>query len=132
MKTTANTHMHANDAVARAARNLLEERAQNMDADTRRRLAAARRSALQARREPRSWLPGPPLAWGGGLAMAASLAVVLFSGVWQQPVEPAVADLELLTADEQLEFYEDLEFAAWLAEESVPDQSMRAGNVDAG
>jgi len=80
------------------------------------RLAAARREALAAggrAARVRPW------AWGGLATVAAgALSLVLWLGMPQGPgAVPPVEDLELLTAGEGVEFYADLDFYLWLAED---------------
>ena len=106
-----------------AAGRLQRQAEREIDELTSARLRAARKRALDAT-ESR-----PRFAWlaGGGL-VAASLALALAGLVWLQlPSEgPAartsdtvVADLDLLTTQENPEFYVELEFYDWLA--SQPD-----------
>ena len=57
--------------------------------------------------------------WPGlATAGASALAVFLY---FQTPAgnPPHFEDIDLLTAEDQLELYEDLEFYAWLAEEET-------------
>lgn len=87
-------------------------------------LARARRTALARRRSLR------PAAWGvAGLATAAAgvLGLVLWLGPHHGPSGPsgpaapgpmaAADDLELLASGEGVEFYADLDFYVWLAED---------------
>ncbi len=79
------------------------------------RLRQARRDALRGRARRPAWvLPT------GALAAAASLVIGV--GVWlHQPAPrgaaPLLDDVELLSTSEDLEFYENLEFFYWLANE---------------
>jgi len=85
------------------------------------RLAEARHAALARRRFPR------PAAWRvAGLATAAAgvLGLVLWLGPHHGPSGPetpgpmaAADDLELLASGEGVEFYADLDFYVWLAED---------------
>lgn len=76
------------------------------------RLRAARLRALDARPHPRAWL------LTGGLA-AAGLAVALIAVLLLAPaVAPPPAGLDqfdLLSENDSLDLYEDLEFYRWLA-----------------
>jgi hypothetical protein len=82
-------------------------------------LAAARRKALAGRtRRGHSW------AWGfGGLATAAAgvLGLVLWLGGPHGPGPtasvPPMEDMELLASGEDVDFYADLDFYLWLAED---------------
>lgn len=91
----------------------LEHSLESIDADTKARLAASRRKAVVAiAKSPRSYKPVMMLA------MAASV-VVLAVGValwWPSShgTMPAADDLSLLTAGDDFELLEDLEFYRWL------------------
>lgn len=95
----------------------LDESAQSLDAATLSRLNRARQAAL-AQRQPRVrrgwWLPAAGLA--------ASCALVLAVVAWYPSMRPAgpaesghppVSDADI-AADDGIEFYQDLEFYAWL------------------
>jgi hypothetical protein len=112
----------ADRAVVEALRAALDAEARSHAGAPR--LDRARHRALAARRARRSaW----PWAWGvGGLATAAAgvLGLVLWLGGPHGPdvpVGPAVAppteDLELLASGEGVDFYADLDFYLWLAED---------------
>jgi ferric-dicitrate binding protein FerR (iron transport regulator) len=99
-----------------AASRLHRQAEQQLDQLTVARLRAARKRALDAS-------PRPRFAWllSGGLATAAVAAAVA-GMVWFQlpsdslaPVEPVVADVDILTTAESPEFYGELEFYDWLA-----------------
>jgi hypothetical protein len=98
-------------------RSALDEGAANLDGATRSRLAQARARALEPRHSHwRLWLPA------GGAVFASVLAAVLWLG---QPAPlpgngfNGVADLELLTSNDGLELYQELDFYRWLEEEDV-------------
>lgn len=113
-----------NDSMlARQAKRLLDEAAQNLDADTLARLRAARARAWQRAEQesrtpmkrPRShwWLPVGGLAVAGlVLAVAGTLWLVSPGGVPLTGLE----DAELLAAKESPEFYAEIEFYHWLAQ----------------
>ena len=111
------------------AREALDREAEGLDAATRSRLTRARSAAVEAAGRPARprWLLAP--------ALATALAVVAVAGFWNRPGEPAgapedtiptvagdqlVADLEILSADEDLELLADLEFYLWLESELTP------------
>lgn len=104
------------------ARRLLDASAQSLDAATLSRLNRARQAAL-ARRRPRvgAWLPALGLA---GSAAAVLLAVALWTPQrrTEAPAQHApVAAMDSETAaDDSIEFYQNLEFYAWL-EAQDPD-----------
>ena len=112
------------------AKQVLDESAQNLDAATLSRLNRARQSALESARPRRlrSWFVPAGLA----SACAVLLAVAV---VWHRPAtapqnspDPflpsatanfsgnAVAgnDLDLVSSEDSIEFYQDLDFYAWL------------------
>ena len=105
-----------------AAKNLLDESARNLDAATLSRLNRARQHALAQRRKVLLWV----LPTGLASACALLLAVALWHA--RAPHAPAdagagaVSDAavgEALADDD--EFYEDLDFYAWLdAQEQEP------------
>jgi len=94
----------------------LDESTQSLDAATLSRLNQARHAALAARsRGRRAW-------WLPAAGLAASCALVLAVVAWYPPAHragpaapahPAVADADI-AADDGIEFYQDLEFYAWL------------------
>ena len=105
------------------AKQAFDRSVSEIDAPTRSRLTQARYRALQelspaaVRRSFWRW----PLAPAGAIAAAALVALLMFSQ--REPAtEPAlqaaaVADLEILLGEEDLEMLEELEFYAWLEEQ---------------
>jgi hypothetical protein len=109
------------------AKQALDESAQNLDAATLSRLNRARQSALELARprRMRSWFVPAGLA----SACAVLLAVAV---VWHGPTPKApdpfvpsgsavapgggfsAGDLDLVSSDDGIEFYQDLDFYAWL------------------
>jgi len=113
------------------AKQALDESAQNLDAATMSRLNRARQKALELARprRMRSWFVPAGLV----SACAVLLAVAV---VWHRPTAPSNAvdpfiagptvpagqaaggfstnDLELVSSDDGIEFYQDLDFYAWL------------------
>lgn len=102
----------------------LDRRVEDLDAATLSRLNRARQAALAARAPRRSW-------WWFALPAAATAALVLGVGLAGKPapsvpvgaaVPVSAQDFELLSADDNLELYqEDLDFYAWLdADDPAP------------
>lgn len=104
-------------ALADALRDRLRE-SEALDYVTASRLAAARKRAL-ATASPPSWSWW--FAGGGGLATAALVALLMFWAPTPQapnePVEISSADaFDLMTDEEDADFYEDLDLYRWLSE----------------
>lgn len=102
----------------KAARRLLRESEHELDELTRAKLRAARLRALDAKPRSAVW------RMGAGL-VAAGLVVSLAGALWlRAPLDVAappasestVADIDLLVT-ENPEFYSDLEFYRWLADQ---------------
>ena len=91
----------------------LDDSVDSLDGQTLSALNQARQRALGQRR---SGFTARRLAWLGSTATAA-IALSLWLS-WPMPQEPTlVEDLELITAAD-LDFYRELEFYDWLADES--------------
>ena len=98
------------------ARTLLDASAESLDAATLSRLNRARQQALAQRRAAPRW------AFPAGMVSACMLLLALF--VWNGRGAPGAesplahnagaGDLELVSSEDSLEFYQDLEFYAWL------------------
>ncbi len=96
-------------------RQTLDQSSAGLDGETLSRLRQARSQALAAAR-PR---PARPNRWMPAAAMAGITTLAV--GIWlQQPSQESPAllagieDIELLAAQEDIEFYEDLDFYLWL------------------
>ncbi len=113
------------------ARRLLDESTQTIDAASLSRLNRARQAALALRRPQRRaawWLPAAGLACSGALLLAIVVWAPLRS---MHPVNAAPganvavalsADGDAVSGDDSIEFYQDLEFYAWLdAQEQESD-----------
>ena len=99
-------------------KHTLDTAAEEIDDATQTRLRAIRREALAVREAPyRS-------AWwvnAGGLATVATLTILTVSLWTVTPDEavfiPPLEDIALLSDQDELEFYEDLDFYLWLDDE---------------
>jgi hypothetical protein len=133
MNTSPDNHENRDPELMQRARALHEQACEHIDAGTRIKLAAARRSALagESRHSRRVvWLP----AAGAVAACALALGVVWFR---PQPVDSSSAragqaaaiDTELpLDADsQQLDLYQNLDFYQWLARQPRTHTGLRGG-----
>lgn len=95
---------------------LLEKSVAQIDSATRAELRSIRQQALQAQHKPAWWLSPLP-----AFAATAAVLVVTVSVWFNQPVEnnnaPAMDDMQLMAAAEDLDFYQELEFYEWLEHE---------------
>ena len=109
------------------ARALLQESADQLDGATRSRLTQARHAALDAIKQ-RQTNVGTWLMPAAGLAAAAVVAVMLSVNPDQQDAQQLAAavvdELEIVTAEDSLEFYRDVEFYSWL--DTVLDEETAA------
>jgi len=99
-------------------RDLLNRKVENLGPQTERRLGEIRVRALTGAEEERPGLFSPR-RWAvvGSFAAATMVAAALF--FWPTPSpEPLPAgqpeDLEIITSQEQLDFYQNLDFYRWL------------------
>ena len=116
------------------AQALLRESAELLDGQTRSRLTQARHAALDAIGNPavqqrqRFWRWLAPVS---GIAATAALAIIIAV----HPVRrddrvaagAAVDELEIVTAEDSLEFYRDIEFYTWLDTVLEQDPAEEAG-----
>ncbi len=99
-------------------RALLNDSTEQLDPEIRRRLRQARQRALDAAPARRPfWQPAAALA----LTCLLLLFVVIRPGEQARlpeatPGELDLADLDLISADDSLQLYEDLDFYQWLLE----------------
>lgn len=102
-----------------SAKKILDESLNDLDGATLSRLAQNRRQALADRRVSRRphFRPLAVAGWGGGLATAGLLVFLVIAGPFgRDPSENGlVADLSLFTAEESIDFFQDIEFYEWLS-----------------
>lgn len=103
-----------------AVRQVLDEEVENLDASTRARLNRIRQTAMETGlRRPRMGLQGG-MRWLAGAAVAAALAVGIYfntgSGSVDMVSQTSEEDFDIIALEEPLEFIDDIEFYAWLAE----------------
>ena len=93
--------------------------AENLDPGTQSKLTRIRHRALDAGERKsydiRQWFTLPRVGWATACILVLGLTVYV-----QQPTgtAPPLEDIDLLAAEDNLEFYDGLEFYAWLAEEN--------------
>lgn len=107
-------------ALLQAARQKLDDLEHDLDPSIAARLRGVRRQALSTGDHKRywwqrrqAWMPLGTLATG--FAVFAIAAIVWLSVPTATLVPPVMEDLELLAAQDNIEFYGDLEFYYWLA-----------------
>jgi ferric-dicitrate binding protein FerR (iron transport regulator) len=112
------------DDLENKARALFEASVERLDARTRSKLTQARNRALDEVRKGaarRRWIWAP----AGGLALAAIVAVVMWSGgglrSGGETDALALEDIDIVADSENLEMLEDVEFYTWL-EDAPPDR----------
>lgn len=96
--------------------------AENLDPEVRSKLTRIRHNALEAGERQgfdlRRWFTLPVAGWAATAAL-----IVLGLTMYLQPAGngslPPLEDIDLLAAEDTLEFYDGLEFYAWLAEEGM-------------
>ncbi len=94
--------------------------AENLDAGTQSKLTRMRHQALDAGERKgfdiRQWITLPAVGWA-----TAGILVLGLTFYMKQPngTVPPLEDIDLLAAEDNLEFYDGLEFYAWLAEEKI-------------
>ena len=122
--------MTEKEKITKTIVSVLDQSCEQIEPGVRNKIAAARKRAVQEASKGPSrvqqvnvWQTGDRWgAWRGPLAaVAASLAlVVVLTGVFKAPsmkIDPeAIAVVEMLSSEENLEFYENIEFYAWLAD----------------
>lgn len=102
-----------------AAKKLLDQSTADLDGETLTRLTRARNRALARQTERRRFFRRPVLLTGMAASLATAAAVVLlafFGPLGQDAADQNfVADMGLLTSEESIEFFEDIEFYEWLS-----------------
>ena len=111
------------DRLLKMSKSTLDQAVDGLDDATLRDLRCVRREALLAGKPSVSEKRSAWLLPVGGLATAATVAVLTVS-LWLTPPEhdlstqlPPLEDLALLGDAESLEFYEELDFYLWLDDE---------------
>jgi len=96
-----------------AIKQQLDESEQSLDQDTLRKLRQSRYAALEQLQKPkRYWVPAT-----AAMAMTAMVTVIGLQVMTPDsvvPQSPFMEDVNLLSASDELELYEELEFYQWL------------------
>jgi hypothetical protein len=122
MSDSKNTPL-TDEELINAAKSTLDGKALAVDDDVRGRLQHARRVAVRAAAEalepPAKSAPGWLMPAGGIAALTLVIVVSFYQLQTKQERTPmaSIEDMPLLTAPEDLELYEELDFYQWLAEE---------------
>ena len=117
----------SDEQLRHAARTMLDQATEKLDEVTALRLRRARLAALDhARPSRRPWFAIPRWVTAGGLTTAAVMvvAVSFWSGSREDMPVRQPEEVAILTAQEQLELYEDLEFYRWLATDDSRGKDM--------
>lgn len=107
------------DPLLENIKTALDESCEHLDAGTKSRLRQARESALTQAAKPSFWqtfkMPAAALA----TATTALLVAFFYLGTPNDipHLYSSFDDIEMLMSDESPDFYEDLDFYSWLAEE---------------
>ncbi len=109
---------HSEQEFLKRAKKTLDDSVSELDKETLEQLRFARQQAVQlhANRQPktRGWDYRIPAAVAATLIVAV-LVTTLWGGSNQIPSE--FEDLDLLVSNENIEFYENLDFYSWLTEQ---------------
>ncbi|MBT1075676.1 DUF3619 family protein [Geobacter grbiciae] len=107
-----------NERMVAMVKEHLDARADALDDRTAARLRAIRLQAVESAEGKRGWFRFLRWIAVGGLATAAVavLAVSLWmTGPRRENTVATADDIEIVAAQEQMQFYEDIEFYRWLA-----------------
>ncbi len=93
---------------------------ENLDAGTQSKLTRIRHKALDAGERKgfdiRQWFTVPVAGWATACLLVLGLAIYMNQS---NGTLPPLEDIDLLAAEDNLEFYDGLEFYAWLTEEGI-------------
>jgi hypothetical protein len=123
---------HRDNALEQRSRDLFNEQVANHDGRTRSRLNQARQAALEAARSNNKWSGAGWLVPTGSMAALALVGIVSLQLLGPDQalngesvvVASVVDDLEVITANAELELLQNMDFYLWL--DSQPDTLTRA------
>ncbi len=103
----------------------LNHQAESLDTQTLQKLRDAREKALNHRKHKETKTSAHSWFWGAGagLVMAGILAFFLVSGIFQQQSLSPLDDLDVLTADAELDVILQSDFYQWLDETGLNEIS---------
>ncbi len=109
-------HGKEKDAWTDSIRRQLETSARDLDGASQSRLNQARQAALMLAKQPQParWLWPTILASAFSLTLAVALWPRLHSTNELVPVASSAEDFPMLAGEDDLDFYQDLDFYAWL------------------
>lgn len=116
-------HQDSDKQMIDQVKRSLDQQADELDAATLSKLRQARARAVDEMEHKTSRLK-PRALWTGGLATAGACAVALML-VWPEDPEittelgPAIADAEMLSDENSIEFYQELDFYIWLDQQEL-------------
>lgn len=115
--------MNDYDNVRKETQAHLDRSLDELDSEITDRLAASREKALREAALERPRRSRTPMAIAGVAASVAMVAVLAtFTGETGSP-QPGAEDIELMAAEEPLEFYQDLDFYLWLEQQEIDELS---------
>lgn len=116
------------------AKQLLDQASDSLDGATLSRLQRARNRALARRNRQPAWFRRPlPLAGAAGSAFSAAVLAFLLvlHPAEQESIEHnLLADLGIVTSEEPIEFFEEIDFYEWLS--AVDEQENRLSGLPDG
>lgn len=115
----------SDEVLYKAVKSTLDDNMESLDDDVRQRLQQARRAAIRSATSTKGHTPKPTFhlnrmaAAGSFVVLALVTSVIVYTQWPAQDPSPlaSIEDIPILTAPEELELYEELEFYQWLAEE---------------
>ena len=119
MSQPSDHDLPSDDALSSAARRALDQQVNSLPASTLRALSEARQQAIGSLSPARHQ---PALLWGGGITCATALLVAIFLSngpATELSPTPDFADSDILSAVEELDLYQQLEFYHWLEAEGL-------------
>jgi len=104
-----------------------KQQQESLDSQTLQRLRSARENAL-SKQEKSSWLTSINLKWltgaGAGLALASLLTFMIAPGLMSSNNLSPLDDLEMLSAEADLDLVTDMDFYQWLDESALSENTL--------